>query len=70
MSQASLQTSSNTNYHPTTARCPEAIGKYYAWNFVSKSFKKGSKQYETACLRYKWHLAKCAVCREGLDAVR
>lgn len=54
-------------YHPL-ARCPEATEKYFEWVDVAESYKKGSKQYEKACLRYKWHVAGCDVCQEGLDA--
>ena len=53
-------------YHPT-ARCPEATEKYFGWVIVAKVFKKGSDKYETACLRYKWHVAGCDVCQRGLD---
>ena len=59
----------NTNFSHPTANCPKATEKYYAWIFVAKTFKPGTEQYEKACLRYKWHLAECDVCREGLDAV-
>ena len=56
-----------TKLYRPTANCLEAEGLDAEWSQIAKWFKKGSKQYETACLRYKWHLAKCAVCREGLS---
>ena len=69
MSQASMPISLNTKFmHPITNHCPDATAKYFEWSDVAKLFKKGSKQFEAACLRYKWHIAKCAVCREGSDA--
>ena len=53
--------------HPI-ANCEKAWELYYEWVPIAALFKKGRKQYESACLRYKWHIAKCPVCREGLDA--
>ncbi len=58
----------NSTFSHPTASCPIASALYFKWTNLTKQFKKGSEQYETACLKYKWHLAKCAVCREGLDA--
>jgi len=52
--------------HPV-ANCIKAKNLYYRWVRSAKTYKRGSKQYESACLRYKWHLAECEVCREGLD---
>ena len=65
MSLVNIQTSSNIS-HPT-ARCPVATSLYFKWVAVAARFKKGRKPYESACLEYKWHVAKCAVCREGRD---
>ena len=50
--------------HPIT-RCPDARDLYFAWT----KFKKGTADYEKACLRYKWHVygGKCDKCREGLE---
>ena len=49
--------------HPT-ANCPVARDLYFkGW----VKFEKGSKQYEYAAEKYRWHIAKCTVCREALD---
>ena len=53
--------------HPI-ANCPVATSLYFKWVGVAVKFKKGRKPYEKACLEYKWHIAECPVCREGLDA--
>ena len=68
MSQANSQSSLNTNSSLLIDNCSEAEFLYHAWCLVAMVYKKGNEQYELACLRYKWHLAECAVCREGLDA--
>ena len=58
-------TLTNKPYHPI-ACCDAAKDLYYAWGFVAEVYKKGSEQYEEACLRYKWHLAECQTCQKGL----
>ena len=52
--------------HPT-ANCPVATVLYFKWVEVAAKFKKGTKPYEGILLDYKLHIAKCPVCREGLD---
>ena len=52
-------------YHPICSGCLKSGELYSAWAEVAKDYKKGTKEYETACLRYKWHLANCN-CRKGL----
>ncbi len=49
--------------HPA-ANCAVAWLLYMEW----ADHKKGSKDYAYAGDKYKWHLAKCPVCREALDA--
>ena len=52
--------------HPT-ANCPVATVLYFKWVGVAAKFKKGRKPYESACLEYKGHIAKCKVCQKGLN---
>ena len=66
MSQESTPILLNTNYSHPIASCNRAKVLYYAWTFVAEIYKKGSEQYEEACLRYKWHLAECQTCQKGL----
>ena len=66
MSQANMQTSSITNSSLLIDNCSEAEFLYHAWCLVAMVYKKGSEQYEEACLRYKWHLAECQTCQKGL----
>ena len=47
--------------HPI-ANCPKARDLYFAWT----KHKKGTADYEKACLKYKWHIANCEVCQGGL----
>ena len=66
MSQVSTPISSSTKLSYPTDNCPKATEKYYALVFVSMSFEKGSYEFETACLRYKWHIKTCDKCQKGL----
>ena len=57
----------NSNYSHPTANCPVATVLYFKWVEVAAKFKKGMKPFGDARLEYKGHIAKCTVCREGLD---
>lgn len=65
-SKASTPILSNINSSHPVVDCLVGTAEYWGWVFVSRAFEKGSEEYETACLRYKWHIAKCDVCRKGL----
>ena len=52
--------------HPA-ACCPVANVLYWKLVAVAAKFKKGMKPFGDARLEYKTHIAKCPVCREGLD---
>ena len=55
-------------YHPAAHVCLKSSQDLLEFFRVSLIFKRGSYEFEVACLRYEWHVARCCNCREGLDA--
>ncbi len=53
-------------YHPICSGCLKSGELYFEWVDICKEHKKGTDKYETACLRYRWHVAGCDVCQRGL----